>query len=1026
MSDSCHGRGVKSPCDGPDLKAKRPDNRPALDAIRYRIGAHGDFTARMLHAIPRATVTDRATGVASRPLKSLTVRTADDPTVALIDAFACSLDVLTFYQERIANEGYIRTATERMSVLELSRAIDYELRPGVAASASLAFTVESSDDPYRVVDVPAGTQVMSVPKKPSERPQIFETVETITARAEWNAIPARTERPQNLAMFWKEGDEDDAGNGTFYLLDIDTAVDLSDEDPADLVAITQGNAADYLPATPGLDLAAVLADLAEDAALNPEIEPVIKGLRVEHIEIRGIGLGLAPGGRILSVAVRRDADGAIEKVRTRPFRIDGVAEDRDHSLTRVQLGGIDAAPRPLKPPKLRFRPAKLRLGRLNVQPVAFNATTAQSVVRRATWSSASLSAFVRIQAWPRVKLMRLFRQTPEISAPALGEANPGFYVLRQSVAFFGHAAPKWETLAKPDETRGGTGSDPYKTSWEPSGNPRSVWSDSQGNPLTDAHVFLEREVTEAVPEGWALFETPSGETRAFRIARSATQSRADFALSGRATGLTLRDPNGDALDVWGNNDVLQPGFGLFDFRTAVAKVGSEALTLGGLPITEAIEADSDEVSLDGLYLDLKPGISVSLVGERSDAPGVTDGETCLLNDVIHVGGFTRLSFTDGLAYSYKRTSLRVNANVAPATHGEHKPEALGSGDATLVNQAFKLAKPPLTFISAATNSGTVTTLEVRVDGILWTETASLYDAGPDDEVYIVRIDDDGTTRVVFGDGIHGKRLPTGALNVTASYRSGMGTEGEVGEESLTLLKTRPLGIRAVTNLLAAKGAAGAEPLDEARTRGPQSVRTLGRIVSLTDYEDFARSFAGIGKARASTLWRGRKRLIHLTVSPATEGVFAAADKTLTSLAEAVDRRRDPGQTLIIAPHTPRFFRLSAKVAHDPRYLADAVREAITARLMEAFGYGAASLAEPVSAAAVIAEIQDVPGVAWVDLDAFATYDEANPDAPATLATVLPARTARLAATSAPPDIEPAELLCLFEAGIELTVEGDHA
>ncbi len=47
----------------------------------------------------------------------------------------------------------------------------------------------------------------------------------------------------------------------------------------------------------------------------------------------------------------------------------------------------------------------------------------------------------------------------------------------------------------------------------------------------------------------------------------------------------------------------------------------------------------------------------------------------------------------------------------------------------------------------------------------------------------MRIDDDGTTRVVFGDGIHGRRLPTGSLNVSASYRTGMGTAGQVDADT---------------------------------------------------------------------------------------------------------------------------------------------------------------------------------------------------------------------------------------------------
>ena len=56
-------------------------------------------------------------------------------------------DVLTFYGERIATESYLRTATERRSILELARLIGYELKPGVAASTLVAFTVEDPPVP---------------------------------------------------------------------------------------------------------------------------------------------------------------------------------------------------------------------------------------------------------------------------------------------------------------------------------------------------------------------------------------------------------------------------------------------------------------------------------------------------------------------------------------------------------------------------------------------------------------------------------------------------------------------------------------------------------------------------------------------------------------------------------------------------------------------------------------------------------------------------------------------------------------
>ena len=51
---------------------------------------------------------------------SLLTRSADDPTIALLDAWSVLGDVLTFYTERIANEGFLRTATELRSVIWLA------------------------------------------------------------------------------------------------------------------------------------------------------------------------------------------------------------------------------------------------------------------------------------------------------------------------------------------------------------------------------------------------------------------------------------------------------------------------------------------------------------------------------------------------------------------------------------------------------------------------------------------------------------------------------------------------------------------------------------------------------------------------------------------------------------------------------------------------------------------------------------------------------------------------------------------
>src|ERR1041384_4339969 len=123
-------------CEG--ISAETPvqiENRPGLSAIAYRAGTHAQF---------RETLLARLTGSRRPALTGFTTRDSDDFSIALLDAWATVGDVLTFYQERIANEAYLRTATERLSILELARLINYELRPGVAASTYLAFTINEA------------------------------------------------------------------------------------------------------------------------------------------------------------------------------------------------------------------------------------------------------------------------------------------------------------------------------------------------------------------------------------------------------------------------------------------------------------------------------------------------------------------------------------------------------------------------------------------------------------------------------------------------------------------------------------------------------------------------------------------------------------------------------------------------------------------------------------------------------------------------------------------------------------------
>ena len=99
-------------CCEPDPAPVPLYNRPGLPALSYRAGTYATFFRRMIAQLGRYTLLDGDFS-ATRPLTALTTRDQDDPSIALLDASAVVADVLTFYQERIANEGFLRTASER-------------------------------------------------------------------------------------------------------------------------------------------------------------------------------------------------------------------------------------------------------------------------------------------------------------------------------------------------------------------------------------------------------------------------------------------------------------------------------------------------------------------------------------------------------------------------------------------------------------------------------------------------------------------------------------------------------------------------------------------------------------------------------------------------------------------------------------------------------------------------------------------------------------------------------------------------
>ncbi|MBO3457582.1 putative baseplate assembly protein [Aetokthonos hydrillicola Thurmond2011] len=410
---------------------------------------------------------------------------------------------------------------------------------------------------------------------------------------------------------------------------------------------------------------------------------------------------------------------------------------------------------------------------------------------------------------------------------------------------------------------------------------------------------------------------------------------------------------------------------------------------------------------------LEPEDMTLLPANKEDA---TVSEIAVINTPPDNQKLPILILQQSLQNSYDPATTTIYANVVAANHGETIEEVLGSGDGTLANQTFILQKPPLTYISATTPSGNQSTLQVFVDGVLWLEAASLYELTPTEQKYITRIDDDGTTAVIFGDGKKGARLPSGVENVLAIYRSGIGLGGNLPQDRLSLLKKRPLALKEVTNPLPATGGASREPMEEARTSAPLTVRTLDRIVSLQDFEDFTRAFGGIGKAQARLLQNRATRIIHITVA-AMGGDEVRTDSSLyQNLVKAIDAARDPmGVVVEVDSYQALLFNVAAKIVIDSKRQPITVLENVRTALLARFAFAKRDFGQSVTASEVIATMQNIPGVIAVAVDALYRQNLSK-----TLEDILLANKADW--NEAKDQILPAQLLLLHTEGIKLSYE----
>ncbi|HEV8549254.1 MAG TPA: putative baseplate assembly protein [Polyangiaceae bacterium] len=847
-------------CDGLHTETPRGlDNRDGLSQIAYRVGEYADFRASLQAALSAKDFSK---------LSELRTRDEDDFTIALLDAFACTADVITFYQERIANESYLRTAVERISLQEMGKLIGYRLRPGVAAETPLAFALETPPKPPPTlapdpgnfvtgvqpsVSLAPGLKVQSVPG-PGETPQTFETLEALAdARPTWNAM-----RP------WL----------------------------SEAVTLKRGDTFTYL---------------------------------------KGVRNNLKPGDALVFLDANFDPNRNDWDFRL----IAGVTPEPDADRTRV------------------------------------------------TWQ-------------------RGLGSIAPFSDPARA---PVAKVLRKRAAVFGHNAPAFPSLSLEFRSAYLGRAANNEPDWPPQ---RFVVSGASSR-SNGGFVDLDSVLPEVRAGGLAVlakggFDYPSEPAppgtyvELYRIDSVTEVSRADFGLSAKISRLELR----------GQNYALFREF----VRETTVFVGSEALDFAEHPVGGAVSGDlvPVAVSSEGLL----PGRTLIVRGvSAKDGTSVVQVATLVSVRAID-DGRCELRIAPALSAPLLRESVVVHANVALASHGESVSQILGSGDAGALFQRFALKQLPLTYRAAPTELGVASELVVRVGDVAWHERATLFGAPPTERSYTLTTDEQGRKFVAFGDGVRGARLPSGSNNVRASYRKGIGEAGNVKPDRLTQLMSRPLGVKSVSNPLAAEGGTDPESAEAARQSMPLTARTLGRAVSVLDYEDFARAFSGVAKAQASVLALPSGPTIAITLAGPGGAVLTPASPVWQNLLLALRASGDPHVAVQLLSNPASAFRLGIRVKRDPDREPRSVLDAVEAALRARYSFDAQSFGQPVHESEVIAVAQAVPGVSAVDLTLL--YREAPLSVPAN-----PKKQIRLLAARAHVQngvARPAELLTLAEGPLD--------
>jgi hypothetical protein len=195
------------------------------------------------------------------------------------------------------------------------------------------------------------------------------------------------------------------------------------------------------------------------------------------------------------------------------------------------------------------------------------------------------------------------------------------------------------------------------------------------------------------------------------------------------------------------------------------------------------------------------------------------------------------------------------------------PVALGNSDGN-TNQSFLILDSNIIDNSLSVYVGQSASFTS------WKYVDSLLEWSSYDNVFTTSKNTDGTTTIVFGDGVNGA-IPENTQLISATYKVSVGAAGNIKSNSITELTFVPGNLDPqvvtylkVSNTTAATGGADADDTTQLKTKIKAALFTRNRAVTLTDYANLALMVSQVGKAKATASVYSS---VYLYIQPQNDG-----------------------------------------------------------------------------------------------------------------------------------------------------------